>query len=86
MLNNRMVNACRKLFVLILLLLLAPMLSGLDDISDRGWQMGTSLDFDDGLLPEFFQSVYILTLHGLVISRTVALLPLPSRLPFSPPD
>ena len=83
--NTWMVNARRKLFVLILLLLVAPVLSGLDGMSDGGWQAGTSMDFDDGLLPEFFQSVHILTPYGPVISRTAALLTPHSSLPFHPP-
>ena len=83
--NTWMVNARRKLFVLILLLLVAPVLSGLDGMSDGGWQAGTSMDFDDGLLPEFFQSVHILTPYGPVISRTATLLTPHSSLPFHPP-
>ena len=78
-------NALRKLLVLILLLLVAPVLSGLDSMSDGGWQAGTSVDFDDGLPPEFFQSVHILTLHGLVISRSATLMTTHSNLPFRPP-
>ena len=83
--NTWMVNVCHKLFVLILLLLVAPLLCGLDGMSDGGWQAGTSVDFDDGLLPEFFQSVHILILQGLVISRTATLMTTHSNLPFRPP-
>jgi hypothetical protein len=74
-----------KLFMLILLLLVAPVLCGLDGMFDGGWQAGTAVDFDDDLLPEFFQSVHRVTLHGPVISRTATLLTPHSSLPFHPP-
>jgi hypothetical protein len=83
--NTRRGTVRHKLVVLILLLLVAPVLCGLDGMSDGGWQVGTSVDFDDELLAGFFQSVHILTLQGLVVSSPVADFTLLSSLPFHPP-
>jgi hypothetical protein len=43
--NTRRGTVRPKLFALILLLLVAPVLCGLDGMSDGGWQVGTSVDF-----------------------------------------
>lgn len=83
--NTWRANVCHKLFMLILLLLVAPVLCGLGGMSDGGWQAGMSVDSDDDLLPKFFQSGHILTLHGPVISRTATLLTPHSSLPLHPP-
>jgi hypothetical protein len=74
-----------KLAVLILLLLVPPVLCGLDGMSVEGWQAGMSVDLDDDLLQEFFQSAHILTLQGPVVSSPVAAFTLLSTLPFHPP-
>jgi hypothetical protein len=74
-----------KLVVLILLLLVPPVLCGLDGMSLGGWQGGTAVDFDDDLLTGWVRSVHILTLQGPVVSSPVAAFTLLSNLPFHPP-
>jgi hypothetical protein len=74
-----------KLFMLILLLLMVPVLCGLDGMSVGGWQGGTAVDFDDELLMGCFQRAHILTLQGSAVSSPVAAFTLLSNLPFHPP-
>jgi hypothetical protein len=74
-----------KLVMLILLLLVTPVLCGLDGMSDGSWQGGTPVDFDDELLMGCFRRAHILTLQGPIVSSLVAVFTLLSNLPFHPP-
>ena len=83
--QTRSLTNLRRVFVLVILLAMGPLLLGLDVIADGNWMTGMSADFDDDLLAEFFFFAPLLTPQGPVVNSPVTFLSLLARFPFLPP-
>ena len=83
--DRRTISVCRVVFVLVLMLAVAPLLLGLDVIADGSWLTGISADSDDDLFAEFFPFAPVLTEEGPVVNSSVVFFLLVSSLPFHPP-
>ena len=78
-------NMCSRVFVLVLLLAVGPLLLGLDVIADGFWLTGMSADSADDMFVEFFLFAPVLTLRGPVVSSPTAFLTLLASFPSHPP-
>ena len=76
----------RKIFMLLLLVVAAPLLFGFGVFSAENWPAGTSMDFDDDdLRAELFPVSGRLALQGPVVNRVAVLALLLSCPSFHPP-
>lgn len=83
--DRQTISVYRVVFVLVLILAVAPLLLGLDAIADGFWLTGMSTDADDDQLAEFFHFAPVLTLQGPVVSDPIAFLALLASFPLYPP-
>jgi hypothetical protein len=83
--NRRMTCVCRVVFVLVLMLAVAPQLLGLDVMADESWLTGVSADSDDDLFATFFYFAPVLPFQGPVVDSPLDFLTLLSSFPLHPP-
>lgn len=75
-----------RIFVLVLLVVVAPLIFSLGAVSDENWLTGMALDFDDDdLRAELLPIAHVLLLQGPVVSRVPARSIVLARIPFQPP-
>lgn len=75
-----------RTFVLVLLVVAAPLIFSLGAVSDESWPAGMALDFDDDdLRAELFLVAHVLMPQGPVVNRVPARSILLARIPFQPP-
>jgi hypothetical protein len=74
-----------RAFVLVLLVVAAPLLLGLGAVSNESWLAGTALDFDDDLRAELFPVSHALMSQGPVVNRVAMPSLLLSGIPLHPP-
>lgn len=74
-----------RTFVLVLLVVAAPLLLGLGAVSDESWLAGAALDSGDDLRAELFPIAHMLALQGPVVNRVTGLPLLLSGILFHPP-
>jgi hypothetical protein len=86
MTNGERDKVWARTFVLVLLVVAAPLIFSLGAVSDENWLTGMALDFDgDDLRADLLPVSHTLMPQGLVVKRVAMPSLLLSGIPFHPP-